>query len=164
MASNRPFDLVRDLGSGLDGAELLRVALCVAPDVCYYLPRNTCPAQLKALAEELGTTLELERPRGRHNVLVAYFCTKGSSCWPELPAEAVGAESSQPHVRGCALTARAIEGMPEAMRAHVKEYLASDFDPARGYQLSSSIPRCDRCGAVRNIHNDCFCCRPCPAR
>lgn len=161
MASNKPFNLVLDLANGLDGAELLRTALRVAPDVCYYLPRNTCPAQLRALAEELGTSLELERPKGQscHNVLVAYFRTRGSSCWPELPPDAVGASSSKPHVRGYALTDSAIERMPAAMRKHVTEYLASDFDPTREYQLSSTIPRCERCGAVRNIHNACFCCR-----
>lgn len=160
MASHRVFDLVRDLSNGLDGAELLRLALCIAPDVCYYLPRNTCPAQLRALAEELGTSLELERPPGRHQVLIAYFRTMGTSCWPELSADAVGAHSSKPHVRGCALTESAIEQMPPAMRRHVREYLASEFNPTQEYQLSSTVPRCERCGSVRNCHNACFCCRP----
>lgn len=156
LKSGQVYDLVRDLGQGLDGAELLRLALRVSADCCYYLPKNTCTAQLKSLAEELGATLELElAPAGK--ALLAYFRLKGSSCWPDLPADAVGAESSLPHVRGLALTRQAIELMPPSMRDGIKKQLTSEYDPSLSYQLMSIVPRCQSCGAVRNQHNPCFC-------
>ena len=61
---------------GLDGADILRRSLEVAPNVAYFLPRNVDTAQVRALAAETGTAaLELERTfLNRHEkALTAYF-------------------------------------------------------------------------------------------
>ena len=68
------FDVTTMMG-GLDGAEILRSALAIAPSVCYFLPKNTDEAQVEALAREAGVRLELERCslNGHVKGLVAYF-------------------------------------------------------------------------------------------
>ena len=68
------FDVSTMMG-GLDGAEILRQALRIAPSVCYFLPKNTSEAQLEALAADAGVRLELERCslNGRTKGIVAYF-------------------------------------------------------------------------------------------
>ena len=73
-ASAKRFDLVTMMG-GLDGAEILRHALKLAPSVAYFLPRNADLRQLKALAREHGVPLELERCwlNGHEKGLMAYF-------------------------------------------------------------------------------------------
>ena len=69
--STEPFD-VKALGDGLNGIDLLVTALCLAPAVAYYLPKQTDRGQLQALADSLGATLELE-PWERPHSLLAYF-------------------------------------------------------------------------------------------
>ena len=60
---------------GLDGAEVLRAALAVAPNVAYFLPRNTGEAQIARLAREAGVPVEVERLKlnGHLKGLMAYF-------------------------------------------------------------------------------------------
>lgn len=68
------FDLVTMMG-GLDGEEVLRTALRVAPNVAYYLPRNADMQQVERLAQEAGVSLEVERCtlNGHEKGLMAYF-------------------------------------------------------------------------------------------
>jgi hypothetical protein len=66
---------VRTMMGGLDGVAILRHALRIAPNVCYFLPRNADEAQVVLLAREMGCKLEMERCRlnGHEKALVAYF-------------------------------------------------------------------------------------------
>jgi trimethylguanosine synthase len=70
---------VRTMMGGLDGFELLRLALAISPHVAYYLPRNTARADLAAMpamqAEEYAGSFETERCvlNGRLKALTAYF-------------------------------------------------------------------------------------------
>lgn len=71
------FDVATMMG-GLDGFELLRLALAISPHVAYYLPRNTASAQLAAMpAMQAGGGYAFETERcvlnGRLKALIAYF-------------------------------------------------------------------------------------------
>ena len=73
-ADSATFDLVTMMG-GLDGAEILRSALRVAPNVAYFLPRNADERQIEQLAREAGVPVEVEccRLNGHVKGLMAYF-------------------------------------------------------------------------------------------
>ena len=60
---------------GLDGCELLRASLRVAPNVCYFLPRNVDRRQATGLAAGAGVPLELERNflNKREKAVTAYY-------------------------------------------------------------------------------------------
>jgi trimethylguanosine synthase len=60
---------------GLDGAEILRAALRIAPNVAYFLPRNADERQIAQLAAEAGVPVEIERCRlnGHPKGIMAYF-------------------------------------------------------------------------------------------
>ena len=68
------FDL-RTMMGGLDGLQILRLALRIAPNVAYFLPRNADAAQVRALADEAGVRLQVERCslNGHEKGLVAYY-------------------------------------------------------------------------------------------
>ena len=68
------FDM-RTMMGGLDGAQILRDALGAAPNVAYFLPRNTDRAQVAQLAREAGVPLEIEvcKLNGHVKGLMAYF-------------------------------------------------------------------------------------------
>jgi trimethylguanosine synthase len=70
----KTFDLVTMMG-GLDGAEILRAALRIAPNVAYFLPRNADERQIAQLAAEAGVPVEIERCRlnGHPKGIMAYF-------------------------------------------------------------------------------------------
>ena len=69
------FDIATMMGGGLDGEELLHVALKVAPNVGYYLPRNTRRKRLHVLGKVLGVPVVTERCRvgSKAKALMAYF-------------------------------------------------------------------------------------------
>jgi trimethylguanosine synthase len=79
------FDVATMMG-GLDGFELLRLALAISPHVAYYLPRNTARAQLAAMPAMQAGEYAFETERcvlnGRLKALIAYF--------GELPANETG--------------------------------------------------------------------------
>jgi hypothetical protein len=66
---------MRTMMGGLDGLQILRIALRIAPNVAYFLPRNTDLDQLAALAAETGVPLEVEHCyiNGHLKGLMAYF-------------------------------------------------------------------------------------------
>jgi trimethylguanosine synthase len=66
---------MRTMMGGLDGCELLRASLRVAPNVCYFLPRNVDRRQATGLAAGAGVPLELERNflNQREKAVTAYY-------------------------------------------------------------------------------------------
>ena len=73
-AKQSEFDIVSMMG-GLDGFEIFRAAFQVAPNVAYFLPRNTSERQILQMAAELGVRVEIETCclNGHVKGLVAYF-------------------------------------------------------------------------------------------
>ena len=73
-ADARRFDLVSMMG-GLDGVEILRAALRVAPNVAYFVPKNVDVAQIATLASEVDLPVEVERCKlnGHLKGLMLYF-------------------------------------------------------------------------------------------
>ena len=68
------FDMETMMG-GLDGSAILRDALRVAPNVAYFLPKNTSLRQIERLADEVGTRLHVDKCslNGHVKGLMAYF-------------------------------------------------------------------------------------------
>ena len=75
-ADTAAFDMTSDMG-GLDGEELLKVALQIAPNVGYYLPRNVDRRQLYGLAESVGINVRIEECRLRRKRMVAFMAYFG---------------------------------------------------------------------------------------
>ena len=90
------FDVQTMMG-GLDGAQILRASLGVAPNVAYFLPKNVDRRQVRALAEEAGTPLELERNflNKHEKAVTAYFGFEEYDEEEEEEAPAVAARETR---------------------------------------------------------------------
>ncbi|KAL1525306.1 hypothetical protein AB1Y20_020167 [Prymnesium parvum] len=68
------FDIDTMMG-GLNGSEILHAALSIAPNVAYFLPKNTNLAQIEKLARDAGVRLHVDKCLLNNHVkgLMAYF-------------------------------------------------------------------------------------------
>ena len=66
---------MKTMMGGLDGEEILRLSLGVAPNVAYYLPRNTQRERVRELAEEarVQVSVEMCALNGHAKALMAYY-------------------------------------------------------------------------------------------